>query len=169
MLFRSVLTGAVDDRILQRGHDRLSVFGIISGDEAHLLKPLSRALQARGALVPTEHGGLQLAGDARAILKGDVQVSLVLAPRNERKRRRGAAGGANPIGDPLFEALRALRREIAVEANLPPYVIFHDATLREMAASRPASLGELGAITGVGSRKLEAYGDAFLGIIRNHG
>ena len=164
-----VLTGAVDDRILQRGHDRLSVFGIISGDEAHLLKPLSRALQARGALVPTEHGGLQLAGDARAILKGDVQVSLVLAPRNERKRRRGAAGGVNPIGDPLFEALRALRREIAVEANLPPYVIFHDATLREMAANRPASLGELGAITGVGSRKLEAYGDAFLGIIRNHG
>ncbi len=164
-----VLTGAADDRILQRGHDRLSVFGIVSGEEAHLLKPLSRALQARGALVPTEHGGLQLAGDARAILKGDVQVPLVLAPRSEGKRRRGAASGVNPIGDPLFEALRTLRREIAAQANLPPYVIFHDATLRGMAANRPASLGELGAITGVGSRKLEAYGDAFLGIIRNHG
>ncbi len=164
-----VLTGAADDRILQRGHDRLSVFGIVGPDEAHLLKPLSRALQARGSLVPTEHGGLQLAGDARAILKGDMQVPLVLAPRSERKRRRGTAGGVNPIGDPLFEALRTLRREIAAQANLPPYVIFHDATLREMASSRPASLAELGAITGIGSRKLEAYGDAFLTVIRNQG
>jgi ATP-dependent DNA helicase RecQ len=72
------------------------------------------------------------------------------------------------VGDPLFEALRALRRELASEAQVPPYVIFHDATLREMAAARPSSLAELGEIPGVGARKLEAYGDAFLAMIRQH-
>jgi ATP-dependent DNA helicase RecQ len=164
-----VLTGAADERIVQRGHDQLSVFGIVGADEAHLLKPLSRALQARGSLVPTEHGGLQLAGDARAILKGEVEVPLVLAPRAERKPRRERAAGANPLGDPLFDALRALRREIAVEAGVPPYVIFHDSTLREMASVKPGSLAALGGITGVGARKLEAYGDAFLAAICNHG
>jgi len=72
------------------------------------------------------------------------------------------------VGDPLFEALRALRRELASEAQVPPYVIFHDATLREMAMARPVSLAELGEIPGVGARKLDAYGEAFLTVIRNH-
>ena len=133
---QKVLTGADDDRVRQRGHDRLSVFGIVEGDEARLLQPLSRALQARGALVSNEHGGLALGGDARAILKGEQAVASVVPPRSERKRRRDAS--PNPVGDPLFDALRELRRELAVEAQLPPYVIFHDATLREMAAGRPA-------------------------------
>jgi ATP-dependent DNA helicase RecQ len=65
--------------------------------------------------------------------------------------------------------LRELRRELAQEAGLPPYVIFHDSTLREMAAARPSSLAALGAIGGVGARKLEAYGDAFLAVIRRFG
>jgi ATP-dependent DNA helicase RecQ len=168
-----VLTGQADERVLQRGHDQLSVFGIVGGDEAHLLRPLSRALQARGSLSATEHNGLMLAGDARAILKGDASVELVLATKPEPRQRKargssGGGGGANPVGDPLFEALRALRREMASEAGLPPYVIFHDATLREMAASRPASLAELGNVGGVGARKLEAYGNAFLSLIRQY-
>ncbi len=162
-----VLTGASDDRILQRGHDQLSVFGIVDAEEARLLKPLARALQARGSLMPTEHGGLALGSDARAILKGDAAVLIALPTRREKARtgRRGN-GAANPVGDPLFDALRALRRDLAAEAGVPPYVIFHDATLREMAMLRPASLSELGAITGVGTRKLEAYGDAFVGVIQ---
>ncbi len=163
-----VLTGNADERILQRRHEQLSVFGIVDAEEAFLLKPLSRALQARGALAPTEHGGLMLAGDARAILKGEVQVPLVLAPRSERRKRRERGGGVNPVGDPLFDALRSLRRELAAEAGIPPYVIFHDSTLREMAAARPASLSALGEVGGVGSRKLEAYGDSFLNIIRQY-
>jgi ATP-dependent DNA helicase RecQ len=160
-----VLTGAHDDRIVQRGHDRLSVFGIVDSEEAALLRPLSRALQARGSLVPTEHGGLALGGDARAILRGEASIQIALQPKSERRKKRDR-GGANPVGDPLFDALRELRRELAKEAGVPPYVVFHDATLREMAALRPASLSALGAITGVGTRKLEAYGDAFLGVIR---
>jgi ATP-dependent DNA helicase RecQ len=162
-----VLRGASDERIAARGHDRLSVFGIVGEDEARLIKPLARALQARGALVPTEHGGLALGGDARAILKGEAEVSIVVPPKRESRRRKDR-GGANPVGDPLFEALRTLRRELAAEAGVPPYVIFHDATLRDMAQARPASLAELGEVAGVGARKLEAYGEAFLGVIRRH-
>lgn len=164
-----VLTGVADERVTQRGHDQLSVFGIVTPDEAPLLRPLARALQARGALVATEHGGLALGGDARAILKGEAEVPLVLVPKKEGRstRRKGGAGGAlNPVGDPVFDALRALRRDLAREAGVPPYVIFHDSVLREMAASRPASLAELGQIGGVGSRKLDAYGDRFLEVIR---
>lgn len=164
-----VLTGVADDRVNQRGHDQLSVFGIVMADEAPLLRPLARALQARGALVATEHGGLALGGDARAILKGEADVPLVLVPKKEGRssRRRGSAGGAlNPVGDPLFDALRNLRRDLARDAGVPPYVIFHDSVLREMAAARPASLTELGQIGGVGARKLDAYGDRFLEVIR---
>jgi len=167
---QKVLTGSADDRVLQRGHDRLSVFGIVGEDEARLLQPLSRALQARGTLIATEHGGLKLGGEAKAILKGEQQLQIVQPPaKSERVRRKERNGAANPVGDPLFEALRELRRELAAEAQLPPYVIFHDATLREMAALRPANRTDLGQINGVGSRKLEAYGDAFLALIRSRG
>ena len=163
---QKVLTGAEDERVRQRGHDRLSVFGIVGADEARLLQPLSRALQARGSLVATEHGGLKFAGDARAILKGDATVEIVQPPETRKARRRRET--PNPVGDPLFEALRALRRELAAEAQVPPYVIFHDAVLREMAAARPANLSQMGEISGVGARKLEAYGEAFLATIRQH-
>jgi len=163
---QKVLTGATDERVQQRGHDRLSVFGIVGSDEATLLQPLSRALQARGSLIATEHGGLKLGGDARAILKGERTVEIVRPAPARKERRRDQT--PNPVGDPLFEALRALRRELAAEAQVPPYVIFHDATLREMAAVRPANLSEMGTIPGIGARKLEAYGEAFLQEIRRH-
>jgi ATP-dependent DNA helicase RecQ len=166
---QKVLTGAVDERVIQRGHDRLSVFGIVGEDEARLLQPLSRALQARGTLVATEHGGLRLGGDAKAILRGEQQVDIVQPPTRARISRKARNQAANPVGDPLFEALRELRRELAAEAQLPPYVIFHDATLREMAVVRPSSRAELAEISGVGARKLEAYGDGFLAVIRRHG
>ena len=166
-----VLLGQSDERVLQRGHDQLSVFGIVSGDEVQLLRPLARALQARGSLLPTEHGGLMLGQDARAILKGEASVALAIAARPERTRRgrrERTDGAVNPVGDALFDALRGLRRDLAQEAGVPPYVIFHDATLREMAALRPTSLSALGEITGVGTRKLEAYGEAFLRVIREN-
>ena len=157
-----------DERVLARGHDRLSVFGIVTSDEAHLLRPLARALQARGSLIPTTHGGLALGGDAKAILRGEASVLIALAPKPERRRKTDRGGGVNPLGDPLFDALRALRRELAEQAGVPPYVIFHDAVLREMASARPADRTALGAISGVGSRKLEAFGEAFLSVIRQH-
>ena len=162
-----VLTGAVSDKIRERGHDRISVYGIVDGEETALLRPVSRALLVRDALQTNEHGGLEFGPNARPILRGEEAVSLILPPRKERRRKSARNGGAeNPVGDPLFDALRACRRELAQEAGVPPYVIFHDSTLREMAEQRPASLAELGHISGVGQRKLDAYGDAFLAAIR---
>ena len=160
-----VLLGNADDRISKLGQDKLSVFGIVDSAEARMLKPLARALQARGALVANEHGGLKLAGDARAIMRGDLKIEIAVVTQ-DRKRR--ASSPQNPVGDPLFEALRAQRRTLAEEANVPPYVIFHDATLREMATVRPADIRALGRISGVGARKLEAYGDAFLAVIAQY-
>jgi ATP-dependent DNA helicase RecQ len=143
------------------------VFGIVPGEEAPLLRSVARALQARGTLVTNEHGGFMLGGDARALLKGEGRLDLVVAPKAERtsRRRGGTEAVPNPVGDPLFEALRALRRELAQEAGVPPYVIFHDSVLRDMATRRPASLQDLGQIGGVGARKLEAYGEDFLSVI----
>ena len=165
-----VLTGAEDERIRARGHDQLSVFGIVGAEEAPLLRPLARALQARGSLVTNEHSGLMLAGDAREILKGEAVVAMVLPPPRAERQRRGQrqrdTGGTNPLGDPLFEALRTWRRETAAEAKVPPYVIFHDATLRAIAERRPGALAALGEIAGIGERKLEAYGAALLAVVR---
>ncbi len=166
---QKVLTGRCDDRVQQKGHDQLSVFGIVDAEEAGMLRSVARALQARGSLISTEHGGLALGGDARAILKGDKDVQIVLPPKRERGRgRRSSGAGLNPVGDPLFDALRELRREMAAEAGVPPYVIFHDSTLRDMAAKRPATMDDLAGVSGVGAKKQEAYGEAFLTVIRQH-
>lgn len=164
----NVLTGAADERVSQRGHDKLSVYAIVGAEEAPLLRPLARTLIARDALTETEHGGLMLGPAARAILKGEAVVELVSPPLRERRRKGNRAGGQaiNPVGDPLFDALRAKRRELAAEAGVPPYVIFHDSVLRDMAGFKPATRAALAELPGVGQRKLEAWGDAFLDVIR---
>jgi ATP-dependent DNA helicase RecQ len=158
-----VLTGNSDERVAKFGHDRLSVFGIVGTDEAGAIRPVARALQARGSLVANEHGGLRLAGDARAIMRGEAKVEIVLQPTGRKRRERA---GSNPVGDPMFEALRATRRELAEANGMPPYVIFHDSTLRDMAMLKPRTRAELALVSGVGARKLEAFGDAFLQTIR---
>jgi len=167
----AVLTGRSDERIASRGHDKLSVFGIVAGEEAQLIKPLVRSLMAREALDTTEHGGLMLGPAARAMMKGETAVLMAEPPVKRTQREGGRTsradrGAANPVGDPLFDALRAMRRELAAEAGVPPYVIFHDAVLRAMASERPATRSALADIPGVGGKKLEAWGDAFLNVIR---
>lgn len=161
-----VLLGKDSDRIARLGHHRLSVFGIVEAEEAALLKPVIRALQTREALALTDHGGLALGPAARPILKGEEEVALVLPPRRRRERRADAS--PNPVGDPLFDALRDKRKQIATEAAVPPYVVFHDSTLREMAARKPDSLGALSQLSGVGAKKLERYGEDFLAVIAAH-
>ena len=161
-----VLTGKSTDRSLLSGHEQLSVWNIVEGDEAALLKPVGRALLLRDALRTNHHGGLEFGPGARAILKGEDTLDLVVPPKRAKRRRDAAE--ANPQNDPLFEALRACRRDLAKEAQVPPYVVFHDSVLREMATVRPATLAALGRITGVGQRKLDAYGEAFLKVIRDN-
>jgi ATP-dependent DNA helicase RecQ len=158
-----VLAGRETDKVHGFGHHRLSVFGIAAEEELALVKPVARALLARDALRSDDYGGLSFGPGARAILRGEEKVELVLPPPRRRRARRDA--GANPTGDPLFEALRERRRDLAKEAGLPPYVIFHDSTLREMAVLKPTSLAALARISGVGAAKLDRYGAAFIEII----
>lgn len=161
-----VLTGQSSERSLMNGHEALSVWGIVEGDEAALIKPVGRALLLRDALRTNPHGGLEFGPGARPILKGEATLDLIVPPKRERRRRGASSGDApNPVGDPLFEALRDKRRALAQAAAVPPYVIFHDSVLREMAAARPATLTDLARIPGIGARKLADYGDAFLQVI----
>ena len=167
----SILIGQSSERSRSQGHDKLSVFGIVEGEEAALLKPVHRALLVRGALLSTEHGGMMLGPEARGFLKGEEPLDLVIPPKRaggKRGSRAGSGQALNPVGDPLFDALRALRRDIAKENQIPPYVIFHDSVLRDMAGLRPQTRALLGELPGIGAKKLEAYGDAFLEVIRQH-
>ncbi|MDJ0642500.1 MAG: DNA helicase RecQ [Erythrobacter sp.] len=159
-----VLLGRDDERVIQRGHDRLSVFGILGEEEAPLLRPVMRALTAHEMLVSTEHGGLALGEMARPVLKGEKGVRIAEPPRKKPRRRRGA-NEANPVGDPLFDALRAKRAELAKANGVPAYVIFHDSVLRAMAEIKPMTLEAMGELSGVGAKKLETYGAAFCEVL----
>jgi ATP-dependent DNA helicase RecQ len=161
-----VLAGKDTDKIISCGHNRLSVFGIADEGELALVKPVARALLARDALRADEYGGLSFGPAAKPLLKGEERLELVLPPKRARRTRRGGGGGEEHPHDPLFEALRARRRDLAKEAGVPPYVIFHDSTLREMTQVRPASLNALSRVTGVGAAKLEKWGAAFVEVIR---
>jgi ATP-dependent DNA helicase RecQ len=161
-----VLAGRDTDKVISNGHNRLSVYGIADEEELKLIRPVARALIARDALRADEYGGLSFGPSARPILKGEESVGLVMPPKRERKRRTSRDAEEHPH-DPLFEALRAKRREIAVERGVPPYVIFHDSTLREMAGLHPTTLAGLAQVTGVGQAKRDTYGEAFLEVLRN--
>ena len=159
----AVLGGDDNEKVRQFGHDRLSVFGIASADELAMVRPVARALQARDALRADDFGGLSFGPAAKPILKGEQAVVIAVPPARERRARKGRA--AEGPHDPLFEALRAWRRDTAKEAGIPPYVIFHDSTLRAVVAAGPTSLGELAHIEGVGETKLARYGEGLLGAL----
>ena len=160
-----VLAGNETDKVLGFGHHRLSVFGIASADEIALVPAAARALVARDALRADAYGGLSFGPAARPILKGEEQLVIAVPPKRGKRRRDRGDGPA----DPLFETLRETRRSLAAEAGVPAYVVFHDSTLREMAAARPATLAELGRVNGVGQAKLERYGDAMLAAVASAG
>ena len=155
----AVLGGNDSEKVRQFGHHKLSVFGIMDAEELALVKPVARSLLARDALRADEYGGLSFGPGARPILKGEQQLVIAVPPKRVRKARRGQVDYPH---DPLFETLRSWRRERAKEQGVPPYVIFHDSTLREVAARKPASLGELSAIEGIGDTKLERHGESLL-------
>jgi ATP-dependent DNA helicase RecQ len=161
-----VLAGKETDKIQGFGHHRLSVFGIANDEEMALVKPVARALLARDALRADEYGGLSFGPAARALLKGEDRLELVVPPRRQRRSRKNRTEGPE---DPLFEALRARRRDLAKAAGVPPYVIFHDSTLREMAELKPTSRSALSRISGVGEAKLDRYGDAFVEVLQGFG
>jgi ATP-dependent DNA helicase RecQ len=160
-----VLVGNDNEKVRSFGHDRLSVFGIATPDELALVRPVARALIARDALRADAYGGLSFGPGAKPILKGEQQLIIAVPPPRKRGSRKRFDGPA----DPLFDALREARRKLAADAGVPPYVIFHDSTLREIAARKPKSLNELSAVEGIGAVKLERYGEAMLAILSTNG
>lgn len=170
-----VLLGKEGERIQRFGHDHLSTYGIGSELTAAQWRGVFRQLVARGLLAVDQagHGSLVLTERSRGVLRGGERLFL----RPEEARQRGAESRAKrPSGSrtvapehlPLWEALRARRRELAEEQAVPPYVIFHDATLLAMVEHRPRNRDDLLQLSGVGERKLARYGDAFLTVIHDH-
>jgi ATP-dependent DNA helicase RecQ len=160
-----VLAGNDTEKVRSFGHHRLSVFGIASAEELALVRTAARALIARDALRTDAYGGLSFGPGAKPILKGEESLTIATPPPRKRSGRRRSEGPA----DPLFEALREVRRRIAAEAGVPPYVIFHDSTLREIAERKPRDLNELARVQGVGSAKLERYGEPMLAALSTNG
>jgi ATP-dependent DNA helicase RecQ len=166
-----VLLGKATDKVERFGHAGLSVFGIGAGLDDRRWRAVLRQLVVRG-LLEVDHsayGALKLTQAARPVLKGEETVMLraIEARPARRKSRLAPSSGAGVHGDedPLFLSLRAWRRETANAKGVPAYVILHDATLREIAARRPATLAELGEISGLGTKKLEAYGEDVLAVV----
>ena len=168
-----VLTGKDNERIKQFSHDSLNVYGLGSEFDARQWRTIYRQLISRNLLtVDFEgHGSLRLTELCRPILKG--QETLLL--RKESKRAKTSRKGRksyntdNVSNNELWEALRECRKKLAEENDVPPFVIFHDATLAEMMERQPQNREQFLRINGVGESKLEKYADAFLEIISNHG
>ena len=167
-----VLRGKDDERMRRFGHHRLPTFGAGADLDARQWRSVVRQLVARGLLsVDIDgFGSLRLTAAAAGVLRGDAIVELrrdARPARASRKKRAAAGAASGPPG--LFEALRARRLELAHSQGVPPYVIFHDATLAAMAEVRPQTLDEMETLSGVGAKKLERYGEIFLCVIREHG
>jgi ATP-dependent DNA helicase RecQ len=169
----AVLRGEATDGVERHAHDRLPTFGVGAEHPGPYWRSLIRQLIAHGALdVDTSgHGGLFLVGaKARPLLRGETSFML-----REQARRRPAVARpdrpalpeavSGPTASTLFESLRAWRAAEAAAQRIPPYVIFHDSVLREIAAIRPRSIEELGQIKGVGASKLQRYGTAVLAVL----
>ncbi|MGE0486051.1 MAG: DNA helicase RecQ [Gammaproteobacteria bacterium] len=166
-----VLRGADNDKIRGHGHDQLSTFGIGAEQNVQHWRSVLRQLMVRGAVYADVegYGALKLGPGARALLRGEITLELredSVEPRGgSRRRGAGAAAVAADLGPAdaaLFEHLRGVRKRLADEQGVPPYVIFHDRTLRDMAVRRPATLADMLEVSGVGRAKLERYGLAFL-------
>jgi ATP-dependent DNA helicase RecQ len=173
-----VLRGKSTDKTRERGHEQLSTFGIGADLSEAQWRGVVRQLIALGHLASEgEYNTLALTESARAVLKGEVKIEL-REPREPTPRSRSSrskAGGTPRVpraaatldaqGQARFAALKTWRSEVAKEHNLPAYIVFNDATLAQMAADAPDSLSALAGISGVGAKKLEAYGRQILRVL----
>ncbi|MBC7982516.1 MAG: DNA helicase RecQ, partial [Candidatus Obscuribacterales bacterium] len=154
-----VLRGAKTERIRGRGHEGLSVYGIGKDRSVDEWRNVARALLHQGLVTETQDGYavLSLNEESWRVLRGEqaVAIAAIVKPSRERKSANALPHESN---DALFDSLRALRKRLADHAGVPPYVVFHDASLREMAQRQPTTLDEFSMITGVGQAKLGRYG-----------
>lgn len=169
-----ILRGKINERVQQYGHDQLPTFGVGSDLDEHAWKSIFRQLAAAGLIHVdmAEHGALQLTESAREVLKGQRSIQMRRPLRKKPSSARVSAAPASPLSaadETLFQLLRKWRADTAREQSVPAYVILHDKTLRELAEVRPVSHGLLSTITGMGSAKIEHYGEELLDLIRNEG
>jgi ATP-dependent DNA helicase RecQ len=168
-----VLLGKDTDRVLQWNHHELSTFGIGKELDEKAWRAVFRQLVAQGLLAVDHagHGSLLLAGESRAVLSGAQTVHLrqmqAGKPKAAAKRSTASAAGLDASAERLWQRLREWRAGVAKEHGVPAYVVFHDATLAELARARPQSGIALGQVSGVGARKLERYGEALLELLRD--
>ncbi len=172
-----VLRGRQTDKVTQYGHQQLSTFGVGAALSEHQWRAVLRQLVALGHVVAEgEFNTLTLTDTARAVLKGEVRLTLREAreaPAKGRGGRAGRSGGAaaavpadlDEAAQARYTALRQWRAQVARSHNLPAYVVFHDAVLADMARIAPGTMGELGEISGVGAKKLQAYGQEILAVL----
>ncbi len=167
-----VLRGSDHERIKQFGHDSISTYGIGKDNSSSEWRTLYRQLISRGLLnVDLEgYGGLRLTEASRPVLRGEEKLLLrkMIKP-TKAERKRSSTQFSKEADTKLWNALRQCRKTLAEEQGVPAYVIFHDATLAEMVERQPQSIEQLSRISGIGERKLESYGDAFLDVILVHG
>lgn len=162
-----ILRGAETERIRSRDHESLSVYGIGKGLSVNEWRDIARALLHQGLMTQSQDGYavLSLNEASWQVLKGErsVSVGVSVKPARDRKAVKPLAGS---MDDTLFEALRALRKRLADDAGMPPYIVFNDASLRDMAQRQPTTLEEFATIVGVGQAKLARYGGQFVELIR---
>jgi ATP-dependent DNA helicase RecQ len=168
-----ILRGSRSERVLSRNHDSLSVYGIGKERSVEQWRTLIRALLHQGLMAETQDGYPVLCLNASSwqVLRDEQPVHIAQSAKaapTQRETARAAAGTRSETGGALFETLRALRKQLADAQGLPPYGIFHDATLREMADRKPRSLSEFAGIRGVGEAKLARYGERFVAAVREH-
>ncbi len=169
-----VLLGKDTDKVRQHGHAGLSVFGIGADREAKAWRSAIRQLVVQGFLRvdSARFGALVLAEESRGVLRGEQDVRLREDPvvvRSRKAKRSAGSANAEIVDIVLWDALRECRQRLAAEHNVPPYVVFHDSTLRQMVNERPKDSEALLDISGVGQAKLTRYGDEFLEVIRRVG
>jgi ATP-dependent DNA helicase RecQ len=173
----NVLRGHATEQVVARRHDQLTTFNLLPGTPVGEIRAYIEQLCGAGLLQQTDdaYPVLALTGRGTRLLKDesaepDLRLARQRAPRKDvgRPRSRAEAESWDGVDRNLFDRLRALRLEIARERGVPPYVIFHDATLRDMARQRPQSMSALLAVKGVGVRKADDLGGQFLAAIREN-
>lgn len=167
-----VLRGSNNQRIREYGHEKLSVYGIGKEHSNEHWTSVVRQLIHLGLITQNiaMHSALQLTESARPVLRGEIPLQLAV-PRIQTLKIKSSSSQKTYGGNydrKLFAKLRKLRKSLADENNVPPYVVFNDTTLLEMAEHLPVSASDLLDITGVGQRKLEKFGRPFMAMIRDH-
>jgi ATP-dependent DNA helicase RecQ len=165
-----VLRGAQTDKVAQFEHQQLPTFGVGSELDNNQWRSVYRQLVARGYLTVdiSQFGALRLQEKCRPLLRGEEDIQLRRDVKQKVAKKQTKSALPDDIDVALWEALRECRRELAEQQGLPPYVIFHDRTLQEMCTALPQTLTEFARLTGVGERKLDKYGEAFLTALKQH-